>query len=358
MSREEYSHRYSRRYCFTWNNYPENAEASIRTFHTEKQVIYTIVGKEIGENGTPHLQGYFHLKDRMAFTKLKEYFPSMHIEKAKGNAEQNKIYCSKELNFFEMGTCPKPSGIASKDAWKAILEAAERGDWFFLKTNYPRIWVTMSEKLISKRIPNTKVLNGDEIENEWWYGSTGTGKSRLAWEKYGIICYQKMLNKWWDGYDDQKVVIIEEWSPKNEVTASALKIWADRYPFTAQIKGGVLQKIRPAKIIVISNYALNDCFPDSRDAEPIARRFRQIRFPSNMSQAADAADSFVTALANEQNDIQLNSHMETELDELLADDDTDVEASQTHDLQVPSWVENTTLNDFDEVVRFVGMMDQ
>jgi len=151
----------------------------------------------------------------------------------------------------------------------------------------------MSEKLISKRVPHTAIVPGD-TQNEWWYGATGTGKSRLAWEKYGEICYQKMLNKWWDGYDAQPIVIIEEWSPKNEVTASALKIWADRYPFTAQIKGGVLQKIRPVKLIVISNYRLVDCFPDSRDAEPIARRFREYEFPTDITEVTERATAFLT----------------------------------------------------------------
>jgi len=291
MPTRENNSRY-RRFCFTWNNYPDNAHEVLAEFFNSKNAIYMIVGKEIGESGTPHLQGYVHLKDQMTFTALKRCLPTLHLERAKGTGLQNKTYCSKEADFYEMGTFPQDAGEASKNAWKTILDAAESGNWDYLKANYPRIWVTMSEKLISKRIPRTSVIDGD-TQNEWWYGKTGTGKSRLAWEKYGNICYQKMLNKWWDGYDAQPIVIIEEWSPKNDVTASALKIWADRYPFTAQIKGGVLQKIRPFKIIVISNYRLYDCFPDTRDAEPIARRFTQLEFPSQADQAAANADAFV-----------------------------------------------------------------
>lgn len=280
-----------RRFCFTWNNYPIDAEDQLRGFFDRKGGTYLVVGREVGASGTAHLQGYIHLKNGITFTAIKQHFPSIHIEQARGNGIQNKEYCTKEGNFFEMGEIPKDSGQASKDTWSNILSAAESGNWDYLKSEYPRVWVTMSEKLISKRVPATNVQ--DVIQNEWWYGETGTGKSRLAWNKYGSICYQKMLNKWWDGYDDQDVVVIEEWSPKNEVTASSLKIWADRYPFTAQIKGGVLQKIRPKKIIVISNYRLRDCFPDNRDADPIARRFKEFEFPRDLEKASSEADVFV-----------------------------------------------------------------
>jgi len=254
-----------------------------------------VVGREKGESGTAHLQGYVCLKHAITFSSLKKQFPQLHIETAKGSPKQNQIYCTKDGDFFEIGQVPEDVGsagaAASKARWAEILSSAESGDWDHLKREFPQVWVTMCEKLISKRIPNTTTIDGD-TQNEWWYGETGTGKSRLAWEKYGKLCYQKMLNKWWDGYDAQPIVIIEEWSPKNEVTASALKIWADRYPFTAQIKGGVLQKIRPQKLIVISNYRLRDCFPDNRDADPIARRFKEFEFPMDIDEASRIATQF------------------------------------------------------------------
>jgi len=346
-----------RRFCFTWNNYPADAEALLRRFYDEKTPAYMIVGKEVGESGTPHLQGYIHLKERMSFKRLKSFFPTMHLEQAKGNAEQNKIYCSKDQNFFEMGTCPKSAGNASKESWKEILEASEKGDWLFLKTKYPRVWVTMSEKLISKRIPNTTTIQGDLV-NEWWYGATGTGKSKLAWEKYGIICYQKMLNKWWDGYDEQPVVVIEEWSPKNEVTASALKIWADRYPFTAQIKGGVLQKIRPKKLIILSNYPLSECFPDSRDAEPLARRFKQYEFPKDSAWVAMNADSFLQELERESDEEECFSDLAimgstTILDELTSTSpSSDQHLNESATIVTNSWLDTASIEDYHKYLEF------
>jgi len=143
-------------------------------------------------------------------------------------------------------------------------------------------------------------------------------------------------------------VIIEEWSPKNEVTASALKIWADRYPFTAQIKGGVLQKIRPAKIIVISNYRLSDCFPDARDADPIARRFKEFEFPQDLEEASEIATKFVEEHAP--------VGEPPELEELVATDDVpdipDIESLLGEDYDVPesirtaNWVDCMTPDQF------------
>lgn len=341
----------SYRYCFTWNNYPTHAEETIRAFFDKYNGVYCVVGREKGESGTPHLQGFFSFKNKVAFTSLKRNFPNVHFERAKGSCRQNHTYCTKEGDFFEIGTCPTPAGEAGKAAWSEILTRAEHGDWNWIKEEYPKVWVNFHTKLQSLRLPDTQIINGDSV-NEWWYGETGTGKSRLAWEKYGNICYQKMLNKWWDGYDMQPIVVIEEWSPKNEVTASALKIWADRYPFTAQIKGGVLQKIRPTKIIVISNYRLSDCFPDTRDQLPIARRFTEIMFPFGAGEAEKRANDFLASVK------QVGEPPSEEaLDEDLASsiDDLDLTAlipDKCDDLPLldQAWVDYATDADFDRLL--------
>lgn len=343
----------SRRFCFTWNNYPLDAEEQLRGFFERKHGIYLVFGREIGDSGTPHLQGYVHLKDAITFRALKSQLPSVHLERARGDGQQNRDYCTKDADFVEIGTLPVEKGKAGKEAWALILRKAEEGDWAWIKEEYPRVWINTYQKLQSLRRPQLSVIEGD-IVNEWWWGTTGTGKSKLAWEKYGSICYQKMLNKWWDGYDNEEVVVIEEWSPKNEVTASALKIWADRYPFAAQIKGGVLQKIRPKKIIVISNYRLEDCFPDARDREPVARRFAQIEFPWGSGVAAERADNYLATLqtVGEPPDVALEPMEEEQasgpdsIETLLQGVEPDNSLFETQ-----SWADFTTPEDFDRLLN-------
>lgn len=110
-----------------------------------------------------------------------------------------------------------------------------------------------------------KTFDGDlRCKNFWIYGPTGTGKSRIAREF--IPCneiYDKAINKWWNGYDNQKYVIMDDY-PSMEIgncLVQHIKRWADRYPFTAEIKGAH-SAISPSDyiLIVTSNFKISECF--------------------------------------------------------------------------------------------------
>lgn len=85
-----------KKWCFTLNNYTsdheEKIQSSIKTYC--KIGFYN---KEIGESGTPHLQGYieFEFKKRpITIFGIKQ----IHWEGAKGNLDANLKYCSKDCD--------------------------------------------------------------------------------------------------------------------------------------------------------------------------------------------------------------------------------------------------------------------
>lgn len=275
-------------YCFTINN-PTNEEIE------ELKKIdckYICLGYERGEEGTPHVQGYVHFKRNTHFNAAKRLLPRAHIEARKGSVAQAVDYCKKDGVFQEFGTMPLSQGDAAKTCWKTIMEKAQLGEFTWIMDNYPRVWIQLSNRLEGLRLRKTQILDG-ELQHEWWTGPTGSGKSSTLWKYYGSH-YQKELNKWWCGYENESVVAIEEWSPKNECTGSQLKIWADRYPFTGQIKGGSIKKVRPLKIIVLSNFDIDSCFSDARDLEPLKRRFTTFKFPQDIDRVVDRARSFIS----------------------------------------------------------------
>lgn len=262
-------------WCFTINNPEPVDEWELEALKTS--CTYLVVGSEVGEAETPHFQGFVIMDSPKTLRQMKTLLTRAHLEPRKGTAKQAADYCKKDGNFSEHGELPVTSAERTKEMWKATIEHAEAGELDAIKEKYPAIYLRYIEKLRSLCRPAVSIL--PQLDNEWWYGPTGTGKSRKLWRDFPVH-YAKALNKWWDGYDSEEVVAIEEWAPKNECTASLLKIWADRYPFPAEIKGGKLNRIRPRKLIVLSNYSPEQCFAQVEDLEPIRRRFRVIHFPN------------------------------------------------------------------------------
>lgn len=87
----------SKRWLFTWNNPIENkVEIMERTFTGFKYVW----GEEVGESGTPHIQGYIEGAKRFRPSELpfgsEVRWNDLHWEKCKGTREQNVAYCTKD----------------------------------------------------------------------------------------------------------------------------------------------------------------------------------------------------------------------------------------------------------------------
>lgn len=266
----------SRGWCFTINNPTGWDDAELDT--VKDRTTYGVIGRETGETGTFHYQGFIRFANATAFSRIKTYLSRAHIEPQRGSVHQAADYCKKDGDFDEWGELPEKKRN-SKERWHFILDHAESGDLKSVRDEYPGDYLRYHDRLRSLKKRQPAIIA--DLCNEWWYGPTGTGKSRKIWEDYPEH-YGKQLNKWWDGYEDEEVVVIEEWAPRNEMTASNLKIWADRYPFNAEIKGGQLKKIRPKKVIVTSNYSMEQCFERVEDLEPIKRRFKAVYFPQSI----------------------------------------------------------------------------
>lgn len=91
-----------RKWIFTLNNYSDTESHSIKDFlsHNAEQWIF---GYEVGENGTPHLQGYMEFNNTRTDQSLRGHgFTRAFLQKARGNLLSNYNYCSKS-NTFEYG---------------------------------------------------------------------------------------------------------------------------------------------------------------------------------------------------------------------------------------------------------------
>lgn len=266
-------------WVFTLNNYTEeDVERILHLPISSPSIQYVCFGKEIGEQGTHHLQGYIHFKCQVRRGTVSKALPNAYVAARKGDLGEAIAYCKKDGLFFSEGNLRIPS---KSSKWGDIIELAEEGKLDEIKEEYPLVYLMHRPKLESLMNPHLEAFEDDPKNHfEWWVGPTGTGKSRELWNKFPVH-YDKQLNKWWDGYLYHEVVAIEEADPKKcEHMAYFFKRWCDHYPFRAEIKNGHLNNIRPAKIIVTSNYTIKECFPNQQDWEPLLRRFKVVHFDS------------------------------------------------------------------------------
>lgn len=103
------------RWCFTFNNYSNDEHQFLVQWCTNNTKKF-IIGKEIGKQGTPHLQGYFNSKVQYRLTELKKILgDKIHFACCKGTDQKNFDYCSKDGDYISNGfTIPKKVNVINK----------------------------------------------------------------------------------------------------------------------------------------------------------------------------------------------------------------------------------------------------
>lgn len=271
-------------WCATYNyggdNQPDD-EALMRWWTgMQKIAAYGIGGYETApETGQLHLQCYFQLKPNSAkrLAELKKVADGLtvHWEVSRGDDQSNFDYCSKGGDYMEFGTRKDSDpGLREQNRWDRARRLAEIGNFDAIDSqiylsHYSSIRAVARD---SQRPPPDLDGPEDMQVGLWIYGPTGTGKSRFARSEYPDA-YLKLANKWWDGYNGQDYVLLDDFDMEHACLGHHLKIWADRYGFPEEIKGsyGVA---RPKRFIVTSNYHPREIWGDKPGTlGPILRRF-------------------------------------------------------------------------------------
>lgn len=116
----------------------------------------------------------------------------------------------------------------------------------------------------------------------WLVGPAGCGKSTWA-KKLGDLMggfYEKAQNKWWDGYEGEKVVILDDLD--TEVLLHYLKKWADKFPCKGEVKGSMIW-LHHDWFVVTSNFTIEEIVNKTGDPEhfmdAVKRRFHELHLP-------------------------------------------------------------------------------
>lgn len=262
----------AKNWCVTLNNYTEDELQGIQDFG-RSECDYWIVGEEVGESGTPHLQCYFQLRSKRTMRQLKHGVGDRaHCEVARGSPEQNRTYCAKDGTFCEggqprqQGRRSDVSGLVAKFrsgySWEEAVESDPA-----LVARYPRFVDRLALKYAKPRewAPEVYV----------YWGQTGTGKSKRAFEE-AQDPYVHSGGQWFDGYSGESDVIFDDFGGSEFKLTYLLKL-IDRYPMRVPVKGGFVNWV-PRRVFFTSNYCPKEWFPNAKDehVKALFRRFTKV----------------------------------------------------------------------------------
>lgn len=268
-----------RAWVFTVNNYTDADFVELDKLRDHS--TYLVYSREVGDDGTPHLQGYVWMKTKQRLSAMKKLLTRAHFEQRRAPTHQAaadycKGLCEKKGNVLnptvvEHGAYVDDTGAAEQDRWEKAYDAAKRGDF----ESVPReILIKYNSSIKKIHLEHqAKIASLDKMDFHFWHGDSGVGKSLRA-RAENPDHYFKSVNKWWCGYDGQACVIIDEFElDQAGFMLHFLKIWCDHYPFIGETKGAS-NMIRPPKIIIISNHSLEELYPNPKDRAPLLRRLQ------------------------------------------------------------------------------------
>ena len=232
----------SRAWCFTMYRTDEPV------FNKESMTYMIFQREKCPDTGREHWQGYVYFKAQktMSSTKRQLNDLTVHLEKAKGNHEQNKTYCSKEESRVE-GTQPKEHGVLPVQGKRTdlmeVAHAIAKGvDDRTLCEEFPEVMIKYGKSAQNYRtIMLSKGARKKKTFVIFISGEAGTNKSRTVFEMFPDAYPKDGRNKWFDSYYCQDVVSLDDFygidGKGNGIPLSKMLNLMDRYPCLVEQKG-------------------------------------------------------------------------------------------------------------------------
>lgn len=186
-----------RRYCWTLNNYTATEVEDIMLLCDSNDYIRGLgFGYEVGENGTPHLQGVIALQRNCRITQVRSWdgLQRAHFEPMSGTWEQAEEYCQKEGHYQFWGERPTQRQGRRTDLIE-LQQALDDGDslrdisraHFGQWMRYERsIRSYRNMDILGRRVDPEYSLESfpweepDEVKSLILWGSAGIGKTEFA----------------------------------------------------------------------------------------------------------------------------------------------------------------------------------
>lgn len=255
----------ARAVCFTINN-PTDAETKSLNTYLEAKCTYAVYGKETGESGTPHYQGYAEFSSSRTFSAWKGALPRAHLERRRGSARQAAVYCKKDGDFVEYGRISSQG--ARTDLASVVADARDPSlTMFDILERHPVPFLKFNKHISAVRnLQMAQDTKYTPMEVHVFWGDAGSGKTRAAHaidpDLFMLPCGGGHTTLWFDGYDPykHKTILMDDFYGGCIKYGYLLKL-LDGYRFQLPVKGSFAWKSY-TRVIITSNKPPAEWYPD------------------------------------------------------------------------------------------------
>jgi len=259
-------------WVYTINNYVDDDVLKLRALHTspKNKVLYHSFQAEVGESGTPHLQGFIAFEN----TKTRSTVANLVSRRAwlartEGTPTQANTYCQDPKkrdpdhmdivhSYGDLSSVPDRSIKAQQPGKRNDLRECKRkldegaSVWALADEHWGNV-VRYHKAFTAYKHARTKPRDF-KTAVFIFYGAPGTGKSRAAFNfDAAFVAPTSNGTQWMDGYDPDRhrTIIFDDFHAS--VPAHVLLRLLDGYPLQFPTKGGFVE-FRPESVVLTSNY--------------------------------------------------------------------------------------------------------
>lgn len=222
----------------------EMVELAIDKWCKDKPERTCAINYEIGDQGTPHMHMVLEDPAKARFTAVQKLFPSIHIERTRGNKEQAEDYINKRGRFEEKNhTVVVPARYrgqikacqGARNDLSVIEDLLDNGltpSQIMDKSLLFRKQETLIRKAyFAKRVKETPPIR--DVEVTWHVGNSGTGKSYIYYQlvqEYGedhVYLMTDYGTGGFDLYEGQQILVMDEF--KGSMKFQELLNYCDKY---------------------------------------------------------------------------------------------------------------------------------
>lgn len=246
----------------------------LRTCHTTAIKDF-VVAQEKHQDGSKHLHAFLRYESRVLWSSTRWDLAGYHGNYQVAKSWSNVVaYCTKENNYVaNIDVVNAKSKKAARN-----IQLLEEDTQDLIRTG--SLGLLQLPSLIKAKAAYSllgQALQTQDVRGIWVYGISGVGKSHYVRTRFTDL-FVKAQNKWWDGYTGQSIVLLDDFDHLGVCLSHYLKIWADKWASTGEIKGATVP-LRHTAFYVTSQYSIDELWPGPEHAdvrEALHRRFRKV----------------------------------------------------------------------------------